>query len=381
MSRRKIIFIVVALVVLLGGSAALSMLFVSMKPQPEKKPEAKIIRSVKAKKVEYSDVISPLTRPGRVSSSKKVMLVAEASGKIEKGEINLKEGQAFRKGQLLGKIYKDEAELALKASKSNFLNTLSNVLPDLKVDYPDQFSVYYKFFNSIDLDKNLPDFPAIKDGKLKVFLAGQGVLSEYYAIKQDEKKLSRYSLYAPFNGTFINVNYEIGSYVSAGSQIAEMIETTELEIEVPVRNLQSTWIKVGDKVKVYPEGNSKPKTGSVVRKSAYIDETTQSRSIFVKVPDSSGELVSGQYLDIEFPGQLIKSAMEMPRAGVFNTNEVFVVINGELKKKQINILKWNESTLIFDGLEEGLFVVTEALVSVKENSIVNILGQEKTEQN
>lgn len=377
MSRRKIIFIVIALIVLLGGAAALSKLFVSMKPVTEKKPAVKITRSVKAVKVEYDEIISPLTRPGRVGSSKKVILVAEASGKIEKGSINLKEGQPFRKGQLLGTIYKDEAELSLKASKSSFLKTLSNIMPDMKVDFPKQFDAYYAFFNSIDLNKKMPELPQVNDGKLKVFLSSQGVLKEYYAIKKEEKQLERHSLYAPFNGTFTNVNYEVGSYVNAGSQIAEMIQTTELEIEVPVENQQSNWIKVGDKIKVHLETGQNAKTGYVVRKSAYIDENSQSRSIFVKVPNSSGQLVSGQYLDVEFPGQKIESAMEMPRAGVFNTNEVFVVLNGELKKKQINILKWNESTLIFNGLDEGLYVVTEALVNVKENSLANVLGQEK----
>lgn len=378
MSRRKIIFIVVALIVLFGGAIALSALFTSMKPEAVKKTTEKITRSVKAEKVEYSEVISPLTRSGRVASSKKVMLVAESSGKIEKGNVNLKAGQAFQKGQLLGTIYKDEAELSLKASKSSFLNTLSNIMPDMKVDFPKQFEAYYAFFNSIDLNKDLPDLPEVKDGKLKVFLSSQGVLKEYYAIKKEEKQLDRHSLYAPFNGTFTNVNYEVGSYVNAGSQIAEMIQTTELEIEVPVENRQSKWIKVGDKVNVYPETGKEYKIGYVVRKSAYIDESSQSRSIFVKVPNSSEQLVSGQYLDVEFPGQKIESAMEMPRAGLFNTNEVFIVLNGELKKRQINIIKWNESTLIFNGLKEGVYVVTEALVNVKENSLVNVFGQEDT---
>ncbi|QGY43605.1 efflux RND transporter periplasmic adaptor subunit [Maribellus comscasis] len=378
MSWRKITFIVVALILLLGGAAALSLLFVSMKPDPQRAPEAEIIRSVVAETVKYGEVISPVTRSGRVSSSKEVLLVAEASGKIEAGDVRLKAGESFRKGQLLGTIYKDEAELALKASKSNFLNTLSNILPDLKVDFPEQFNTYYGFFNSIDMEKDLPEFPELKDGKLKVFLASQGVLSEYYTIKQDEKELERHSLYAPFNGTFIDVNFEVGSYVNTGGQIAEMIQTDELEIEVPVENKHSEWIKIGDKVNIHFENGDSLTRGFVVRKSKYINAEQQSRSIFVKVPNAKSLLIAGQYLQVEFPGQKINEAMEIPRAGIFNTNEVFVVLDGELKKKQINILKWNESTLIFNGLDEGMHVVTEALVNVKENTPVNIIGQENT---
>ena len=47
MSWRKITFIVVALIILLGGSAALSELFVSMKPEQKKKPEMAMKRFVK----------------------------------------------------------------------------------------------------------------------------------------------------------------------------------------------------------------------------------------------------------------------------------------------------------------------------------------------
>jgi len=374
MSWRKITFIVVALIILLGGSAALSLLFVSMKPEPAKKNEAEILRSVRTEIVKYYEVVSPVVRSGRVSSSKEVLLVAEASGKIEPGEIKLKSGESFKKGQLLGTIYKDEAELALKASKSNFLNTLSTILPDLKIDFPNDYNEYYTFFSGIEIEEDLPSFPELKDPKLKVFLSSKGVLSEYYSIKQDEKKLSRYLLFAPFNGTFTTVNYEVGSYVNSGGQIAKMIQTDELEIEVPVENANSQWIKIGDKVNVFSEDGSFSGKGDVVRISNYIETESQSRSIYVKVPNTTNNFVYGQYLKVEFPGQKIDSAMEIPRSGVFNTNEVFVVIDGKLKKKSINILKWNESTLIFDGLEEGLNVVTEALVSVKENSPVNILG-------
>jgi hypothetical protein len=67
---------------------------------------------------------------------------------------------------------------------------------------------------------------------------------------------------------------------------------------------------------------------------------------------------------------------------VFNSNEVFTVVDGKLKKKVINVLKWNETTLIFNGLEEGEKVVAEPLINVKENSPVGILGEENpNEQN
>lgn len=377
MSWRKITFIVVALVVLLGGSAGLSLLFVSMKPEPPRRPDPDMKRYVKAETVKYSDIVSPLSREGRVVSSSEVTLVSEASGKIEKGDVPLRKGTSFKKGQLLATIYKDEVELALKARKSNFLTTITTLLPDIKVDFPDEYPAFNRFFNAINMDKDLPELPAVTNEKLKIFLASRNVLSDYYGIKQDEKRLSRHSLYAPFDGTFTQVNYEVGGYVNTGAQIAKMIRTDELEVEVPVENGQSKWIKIGDHVKVYSRNKQTESTGVVVRKADFVDPATQARSIFVKVKDvANDKLLAGEYKLVVFPGQVIPDAMELPRNAVFNTDEVFTIVDGKLNKRIIHILKWNETTLIFNGLKEGTKVVAEPLINVKENSPVGILGEE-----
>ncbi|MEN8118033.1 MAG: HlyD family efflux transporter periplasmic adaptor subunit [Bacteroidota bacterium] len=378
MSWRKITFIVVALIVLLGGSAALSQLFVSMKPEPPRRPQMEMKRFVKAETVKYSEITSSLSREGRAVSGSEVTLVSEASGKIEKGAVALRKGTSFKKGQLLAEIYKDEIELALKARKSRFLTTMTSLLPDIKVDFPEQLETYTLFFNSIDIDELLPELPEVKDEKLRIFLASRNVLSEYYGIRQDEKRLSRHSLYAPFNGTFTQVNFEVGGYVNMGGQIAKMIRTDHVEIEVPVPNDNSKWIKVGDKVQVYSNGQSNVKPGVVVRKADFISPSTQSRSIFVKVKSSADdELLTGEYKVVEFPGQKINAAMEISRSAVFNSNEVFTVVDGRLKKCEINIIKVNENTLIFNGLPEGKKIVVEPLINVKENSPVGIVGEEQ----
>ena len=378
MSWRKITFIIVALIILLGGSAALSMLFVSMKPEPPRMPDIELKRFVKAETVSYSEIVSPLIRKGRVVSSSEVTLVAEAAGKIQSGEVALRKGTSFKKGQLLATIYKDEVELAIKARKSSFLTTITTLLPDVKVDYPDQLEAFSQFFSSISMDKKLPELPEIKNEKFKIFLASRNVFNEYYGIMQDEKRLSRHSLYAPFDGSFTLVNAEVGGYINVGGQIARMIRTDLLEVEVPVENFQSKWIKIGDNVQVLSNNQETVKPGVVVRKSDFIDANTQSRSIFVKVQNSANnKLLSGEYLLVEFPGQKIQKAMELARGAVFNSNEVFTVVDGKLKKQVIEILKWNETTLIFNGLEEGTKVVSEPLINVKENSPVGIVGEEK----
>ncbi|TKG92312.1 HlyD family efflux transporter periplasmic adaptor subunit [Puteibacter caeruleilacunae] len=374
MNSRKIIIVAIALIVIITGAVTLKGVFSGMKPTPKKRPDQDIKRYVKVEQVQYQNVTSSVTEEGRVVSGNEVMLTAEASGKLEQGSINLKKGNSFKKGDLLATVYRDEAELALKSRKSNYLNTLSLILPDLKIDFPNAYQSFMTFFNAIDLEKELPKLPQINDSKLKIFLASRKVLSDYYSIKQDEKKLSRYALYAPFNGTFLKVNFEIGTFVNTGSQIARMLRTDRIEVEVPVKNGESKWIKIGDPVDIFTNDNQTKYTGKVIRKSDFIDEGTQSRSIFVRVnPSAKSSVLVGEWLKVNFKGQQVPEVMEMPISAVFNSNEVFTVVDGRLKRASINVIKQNEKTVLFNGLKSGENVVVQSLINVRENTPVEIL--------
>ncbi|PSK84786.1 efflux RND transporter periplasmic adaptor subunit [Prolixibacter denitrificans] len=377
MSKRRIIIVSVGLIVLLGFSFVLMQVLVGMKPEPPRKAEEVVKRFVKAKPVAYHTVTASVKAPGRVLATKEVMLVAEASGRIEPGEVALKKGARFRKGQKLLNIYKDEAEMALRSRKSQFLNSLANMLPDIKIDYPDFYDQFQQFFSSVRLDRDLPNLPTVAIGnneQLKVFLASRNILSDYYSIKKDEMALKRYTLYAPFDGTFTQVNFEVGAFVNMGTQLAKMISTNNLEVEVPVENRQSEWIKVGSPAIIHSTSRNKNWQGHVVRKADFVASSTQSRSIFVKVdPDNARDVLSGEYLDVEFKGQEIPDAMEIQRSAVFNSNIVFTVVDGRLKKEPINLIKYNEETIVFNGLEPGTELVVEPLINAKEKTEVEII--------
>lgn len=83
-------------------------------------------------KITYTTIPVNLVKQGRLISNHKVDISSEVQGKILKGDIPLKTGQAFKKGDLLFRVYDEEAKLALRAAKSRFLTSVANVLPDIK---------------------------------------------------------------------------------------------------------------------------------------------------------------------------------------------------------------------------------------------------------
>jgi multidrug efflux pump subunit AcrA (membrane-fusion protein) len=124
---------------------------------------------------------------------------------------------------------------------------------------------------------------------------------------------------------------------------------------------------------VSAEDGSGEWAGTVARKADYVDRNTQSVSVFISVNNNADDpLFEGQYLRASFEGEITGTAMEIPRRAVFNSNMVYVVHDGKLEKAEINILKINQQSLIFNGLEVGTYVVVEPLVNVMEGTTVEI---------
>jgi multidrug efflux pump subunit AcrA (membrane-fusion protein) len=166
---------------------------------------------------------------------------------------------------------------------------------------------------------------------------------------------------------------EVGSIANPGSRIARIISTERLELEVPVEIEDIMWIKVNQQVDVLSEDGNMIWDGTVLRVSDFVDPNTQSVSVFVKViPSDNQPLYEGQYLRARFNGKSIDGAMEIPRRAVFNANEVFVIENDVIKKAMINVIKVNQETLVFNGLEEGTILVTQPLVGATEGNRVEI---------
>jgi membrane fusion protein (multidrug efflux system) len=375
MKERKVI-IAIAIVMILAISFGGMTLLGNLKEEPKKEVKEVAKKYVLANKVKYAKTEANITASGRLESQDYFDLSTEVQGKILWGSVPLKKGQNFIRGQAIVQIYNKESILNLKARKSRFLNSVANLLPDFKVDYPNSYASWQEFFSKIELDKNLPELPKVESEQEKIYLASKNLLSDYYTIRSEEERLRKYTIFAPFSGSFTEVYLHAGSIANPGSRIATIIRTDKLELEVPVDEYEAKWVNVGDVVKVTNESGENKWTGRVVRKSSFINPTTQSITVFVSLNSSVKNLLyKGMYLNAEFPGVSLAKTMEIPRNSVFNTNEVFTVQDSVLKKEEIIIHKVNEKTLIFSGLKEGTELVMEPLINATENMKVHILRE------
>lgn len=370
------IVIVASVIFILGLAYGLMKFLIAQKEPPPNPRMVEARRFVRAEAVHYSSLPSTVSAPGRLASVAEIDILSEGSGKIEPGEVTLKKGTRFSRGDVLFVIYPDEAILALKARKSQYLKTLANILPDLAIDFPEDEERFRSFFSAISLEDTLPLFPEVNGDKLKIFLASRNLISEYYQILSDELQLDRRTIRAPFDGTYKEVYMELGAYTNTGGRVARAIRTDELELEVPLERADAAWIRIGDPVKVVSEKRGLTWEGTVIRKSQFVDENTQSQEIFVHIRNQGKQpLLAGEYLVATFPVRPIEGVMEIPRNAVFNTNEIFLIKEGRLMKQPINVVKLNERTLLFNGAPEGDSVVVQQLINVSEGTIVEVVRE------
>ncbi|MEQ8532641.1 MAG: efflux RND transporter periplasmic adaptor subunit [Imperialibacter sp.] len=372
--RRKLIaFLVVVLMV--TGSIGLYSFLAAKKELPPEKEAPEVVNYVKVREVAFQNVETEVEAYGRVGSSQPIDLLAEVGGRLIMGDVPLKEGQNFKKGQLLVRVNDVETRLNLQARKSSFLNLIASILPDLKVDYASSFPAWQTYFANIKTDSPLPELPEITDVKEKTFLATKNILSEFYSIRGLEENLRKYRMIAPYNGSISVVNIEPGTYVNPGSNIGRILRTDAFEIKVPIEAKDIQFVELGKRVKVIKgEDESNSLTGRVIRMTDYIDPTTQTFHVYVSVENNQKQaLYDGLYLKVVIPGKMVDNAIEVPRGVVRNKGEVFVYNNGQLGSRSVSVIKNNQNTYLITGLKEGDSLVTEAPLNAFEKMKVEII--------
>jgi hypothetical protein len=354
-------------VVVIAGAFFLSAYLVKSKKKPQKGSTSHNTLNVKAAKIIPSNIEYSSTYRGRITAFENVALISEVSGRLMKGEVRLKDGERFKKNDIIVNIYNEDIVAGLQSSISSFMQVLADILPDIRIDYPSEYDKWYRFFNELDPQKGLPELPSINSNQEKVFLAANSVLSSYFSLKEKEITLSKYHLVAPFNGSITGVNKEIGSATTAGSEIATLIRSDKLEIAVPVFPQDLNRIHIGDTANIVTR-NGNIQNVAVTRISDFVDESTQSVNIYLSYyPGSKDNLLEGEYVDVTFPNHKI-FGYEIPREAIVDKKYVYELNEKHLKKLPVTILRSLNDSYIIAPADSGKTIVIESLASINPNT-------------
>ncbi len=360
--NKKLIFGIIALAII-AVSVLATIRLINTKSVPQKDSQQHTTVYVKASKASISEVESEMQYRGRVTAFDNISLASEVQGKITQGDVRFKAGERFNKGDILVKIYSRDVEATLKSGKSGLLQAISSILPDIKIDFPDEYEKWNTFFNAIDTDKPLPKLPKVNSNKEKVFLASNNVLSTYYTLEQQEINLGKYTIRAPFNGSFTSVSKEIGAIANAGTELATITRTDKLEITVPVFPSDLKWVKKGNIVKIHNNRDIET-TATVSRISDFVDESTQTVLVYLSYYASGkNSLLQGEYVDVTFGSSKTKG-LQLPREAIVDESFVYELKDEKLIKTPITIQRKLDDTYIISGVDSSSVIVMESMAQV-----------------
>jgi len=328
-------------------------------------------KSVTASLISNDSIPSTIKGYGRVVSTSTITVSSEVQGKII-AAISLKKGIHFKKGQPLFALNSSDAKLALKARKSGFLALLTSILPDIKIDFPDRFNTWNKFYKEMKVNEPISRFPNFTSLKEKNFIISRKILTEYYQIKSDEERLKKYSISAPFNGSIIDAFTDVGAIVNPGSPVLSIIRDNTMEIEIPIATEKINQLAIGSTVSLI-DNNHKSFEGKVIRIGDYINQQTQTVPVFVNITSQTVGLYNGMYLDANIIGHGFDNVVEIPRKALISTNEVYIVEkDSALTSLKVNVIDYKENTVTVSGIPNNSNVVIESVVNINEGDKVVI---------
>ncbi len=354
---RKIFFISIG-ILLLAVSLFTYSYFVKNKKKPKTNIE-KIVKTVYSKPVKNTTIPFVITSNGTVFSSRKIALFSEVQGILKLHTKAFKEGTNYKKHETIIRINSDEFISNFKSQQSNFYNKLIAIMPDIKLDFPNEFEKWNQYISSYKIGQKLRPLPTTTSDKEKFFISGRGIDASYYALKNLEVKLAKFTLKAPFNGILTEALVSNGSLVRPGQKLGEFINLDRYELEIAVGTENAHFLTIGKPVSLNNLEKTVNYTGKIIRINGKIDAATQTLKVYVQISDK--RLKEGMYLEATIQASEVENAVEIPRKLLQNTNQLYVVKNNKLELVTVFPVFYGENTVIVKGLTDGSNILTKSL--------------------
>jgi multidrug efflux pump subunit AcrA (membrane-fusion protein) len=364
-TMRKVLLVILGIIIL-GGASYIAFLLINA-PKEANKANKNIYKPIAIDTITNSDIPIVVKTNGVAEALKKFELFSEVQGVFQYSSKDFRAGQTYDKGQILLKINNEEFMANVISAKSDFFNLLVALMPDIKIDYPNEFEQWQTYINEFDVQEPLQQLPE-PSKQLKYFITGRGILSSYFNIKNLETRLNKFTIRAPFDGVLTEATINLGTLVRPGQRLGEFISPSVYEIQIALQKSMIPYLSVGDSVQLKSLDANFLALGKISRINKQIDAQTQTIQVFVQTKDQN--VKEGLYLQAEIEGQTIQNAYSINRSLLNNANQVFVVKDSILDYRTVTPIYFTEDKALVKGLNDGETIMTSNLSSAYPGMLV-----------
>lgn len=377
MDTRKIVLSVLGLLLIAVSFYAASVIIANkntQKPIPKK-----VVKTVFVQTVENGIVPIVISANGNLMAKRRVELYSEVQGVFKPGNVLFKPGQKYSAGQTIISIDAEEYNASVQSSKSNLYNLITSIMPDLRLDYPEVFPKWEAYLRNFDIQKTTPPLPTMDSEKERYFISGRGILTNYYNVKNQEQRLSKYRITAPFNGVVTDALVTEGTLVRSGQKLGEFIDTSVYELEVAVSKSYSDLLKLGEQVELVNLDNSKKYMGKVARINGNIDQLSQTIRAFIEVRNA--DLKEGMYLQANLNTKEEAEAIEIDRGLLLEGDKIFVVRDSILDMIDVEPVFFSDKKVVLKEVPNGTTILSKPVIGAYAGMLVKVLkDMAKTEE-
>ncbi|MFT4514012.1 MAG: multidrug efflux system membrane fusion protein [Planctomycetota bacterium] len=313
----------------IGGGGYLAYWIVTNKAVPVVKPVSKVGPLVRVQTAVLSNEQLHVTARGSVEALRTVDLAAEVGGRIIKTHPALRAGGKFTPNDVLVEIDATDYELLITQQTAAVARAELRLMQE-EAEAAAAIRSWEQIEGSAPMDPLARREPQIRDAKL--------ALDAAKAQKQRAvTDLLRTRMQLPFSGRVRSVHADIGQTVQRGQRLAIVLDTSELEVRLPVPLRETAFVDLplgdrtddGPKVELTADFAGAPCTwhGSIVRVEGEIDRQTRQLTAIARVtrkPDSKPLLV-GMFVEARIFGREVRDVFRVPSSALHSGDHIWIV--------------------------------------------------------
>lgn len=288
MKKKKLLWITLALVIVVMGLVGLKSAGVIGKDEGLK---------VATEKVELRTITETVNASGKVYPEIEVKVSPDISGEIV--DLQVKEGDSVRRGQVLAKIYADiyssqRTQAAAEVSRQQALvdnsraqlESLKSALDLAKTTFNRQKQlVAEKVISTAEFEQaqnSLQTAQANYNAAIQNIRSGEaGIAGSRASLERANKDLSRTAVLAPMSGVVSLLNVKagervVGNSMMAGTEMMRIADMSIIEVQVEVGENDIPKVKLGDSALVTIDAYNNRKFKGLVTQIASSNTTASS---------------------------------------------------------------------------------------------------------
>jgi RND family efflux transporter MFP subunit len=194
--------------------------------------------------------------------------------------------------------------------------------------------------------------------------------------KQVTEQIDHMQIRAPFSGRVENVNVELGSFVTFGTILGQLIDNSSLKINIYLSEKEALNVQAGQQVAISSVVIDKPRTGKINMISAKADASGKFLAEITFSNQNEETLKAGMLADVHFLVESNEFGLAIPAGALLagtNDAKVYVVKGNKVEKRTIKTgITTADKVQVLEGLQAGEQVVISGQVNLEAGSLVTV---------